>query len=388
MHAIADGDLPRLSRWGLASRDAVRFDMLKLAARAGYIDVLRWLLLEAVDVVLPLGATASQISLDLTAVPRCFRVRTGQSEPFSQECAVDVAAQLTAAAAHGGHVGALELLADHGLLQLASTTTSALHEASRCGHPNAVTWLLGQRAEVQLRSGDREQPLHCAAFFGHEEVVRLLLAARADPHTKNGQGSTSLSGAAFNGHQAVAESLLRALARVDEQDPLGMTPLHHAAIRGHDSLTRRLVLAGAVVDLCDQHGRTPLHLAAHGYEDAADKRCGFRTSQDTNLEAAAALLDARASPEALDNHRLQPWQYAEAKGHSGVVHLLREAAKQKPGGEAGQRKSAAPTAGDRAQFAPLNAGGEALAEGTGPVHAQGPGLAPANTAGCVYEVVD
>lgn len=291
MHAIADGNLSKLVRWGLRSSERVTPQMAELAARGGHVSVLRWLLKEGAHARMEQHSTA-----------------------------------LAMAASRGGHVSILELLSMWGIPVLPPHNsvqgTSALHEAARCGQPCAVSWLLHNSATPHMRNAAGSQAIHLAAFHGHPLIVKALLCASAAAESLDARGSAPLLHASFNGHTAVAELLLAARASVEASDALKMTPLHHAALRGHATLAALLLVSQGDVGALDHESRTPLHLSAHGYQDADDPLGGIRSAPDANMAVVEALLAARAATITADRHGLYPYQYAEARGHLRVAELL------------------------------------------------------------------
>jgi catalase (peroxidase I) len=65
---------------------------------------------------------------------------------------------------------------------------SALHKAAFWGHPEAVSYLLSLKVDVNLQDSAGDTALHDACRFGHESVVSALLDAGADASLQNKLG--------------------------------------------------------------------------------------------------------------------------------------------------------------------------------------------------------
>ncbi len=67
----------------------------------------------------------------------------------------------------------------------ADRTQSALHVASKAGHPDIVAWLLDNGANIDQKTVVGETPLHLAAANKRVDVIKLLLDRRADVNAVN-----------------------------------------------------------------------------------------------------------------------------------------------------------------------------------------------------------
>lgn len=211
MRAVANGDVSRLDAANVPSAQ-----MVNLAARAGHIEVMRWLIEEDAD-----------LTLRANAAPAAM------------------------AAVRGGHTAVLELLAGYRTaLAGDSGGRTALHAAAQCGQAAAAEWLLAHGAEVRARDVEGTEPLQLAASHGHCEALEALLAAGADARATDNQGSAPLPAAAFNGHRAAVEVLLGARADPGTRDALEVTALHLAALRGHASVAEAPRITGGGCGHC------------------------------------------------------------------------------------------------------------------------------------------
>ena len=176
---------------------------------------------------------------------------------------------LTTAAYHGRKT-IMELL-------LATGPHLDIFEASTVGRADRVRELLDEGASPATVSQDGFTPLHLAAFFGHPETVRLLLdrGAEVDPVSDN---------------------------------DLRVRPLNSAAAGGHGKVVALLLEHGAAVDGPEGAGFTPLHVAA----------------ENGDVESARLLLAAGANPERHTDDGRSAADMASARGHAGVLALLRQ----------------------------------------------------------------
>jgi ankyrin repeat protein len=184
--------------------------------------------------------------------------------------------------------------------------------------------------------------LHDAAAwekFGSEYAAKLLKAG-ADPNLLAASGFTPLHIAAARGQAKVARLLIKAGANPMEYSThQGITPLYFAVQRGHADAVQ--VLLSTAPDSHAQvvnqlvSGQTALHAAA----------------LRGDAKIARLLLDAGAEQQkTTDQQALTPLEYAQYKGHTKLVRLLRQYAanktaksakptKQKKRGRKGRRKA-------------------------------------------------
>ena len=106
--------------------------------------------------------------------------------------------------------------------------STLLHYASQFGNVDAVEYLLGRGACIEIKNSYEERALHLAAENGKSDVVKLLL--------EHG-------------------------AKIEMIDKNCWTALHYAANGGHSSIVKILIDNGADINAKDYCGRTPLRLA-------------------------------------------------------------------------------------------------------------------------------
>ena len=101
----------------------------------------------------------------------------------------------------------------------------ALIQAVQNDAPAAVSELLAQKVDVNVREDDGATPLAWAALRCNRDIAGLLLKAGADPNLRNEQGIGPLYLAITNGSPAIVKLLLENhadpnLAREDGETPL------------------------------------------------------------------------------------------------------------------------------------------------------------------------
>ena len=106
-------------------------------------------------------------------------------------------------------------------------------------------------------------------------LLELTLANGADVDAKDSYNGTGLIRAADRGHVRIVERLLDTEVEIDHVNRLGWTALLEAIIlsggdRRHTEVVRLLAEAGAEVNLADGQGVTPLaHAQRQGYDEIA-----------------------------------------------------------------------------------------------------------------------
>ena len=175
------------------------------------------------------------------------------------------------------------------------------------GHGHIVELLLDQGAYIEATNNDGNNALHCAAYRGFPDVTRVLLRKGAGiDMTDSLTGKSALIKAVYAGRQPIVEQLLQCKADTGAVDKQGYTALAFAAAFVHTDILKVLLANGAKPNSQDCFGVTPLmHAASLG-----------------NGECVAALMQARASAEMVDDEEHSALDYADAAGHAVVVALL------------------------------------------------------------------
>ncbi|KAF5928742.1 protein phosphatase 1 regulatory subunit 16A isoform X2 [Diceros bicornis minor] len=176
---------------------------------------------------------------------------------------------------------------------------TALHQSCIDDFREMVQQLLEAGAKVNARDSECWTPLHAAATCGHLHLVELLIARGADLLAVNSDGNMPYD---LCEDEQTLDCLETAMANG------GITQDSIEAARALPELhmlddIRSLLRTGADLDAPQDHGATLLHIAAAN---------GFS-------EAAALLLEHRASLSAKDR---DGWQPLHAAAYWGQVHLV------------------------------------------------------------------
>ncbi|XP_059475690.1 uncharacterized protein LOC132196811 [Neocloeon triangulifer] len=229
---------------------------LHLAARAGDVELCKWLVEKGVDV---LG-----IDLDLNNALHL--------------------------ACKGGHYevsGYLLGLRCYDLSAINFSGKSALHSAARWGHWKVAQLLLENGDDIKATYVVGLNPLHYAVIGGNLETVRFF--HERDPSlVKQKTEVNVLHLAAYNDHPEVLPYLLEntetTLEDVNEKSTQGLTLLMCAAHKGHEQVVRFLWRHGADLGLTDERGRNALHFAVQSGNSVETVR--FLLSVDRSLVEA------------------------------------------------------------------------------------------------------
>ncbi|MHC4538151.1 MAG: ankyrin repeat domain-containing protein [Planctomycetota bacterium] len=197
-------------------------------------------------------------------------------------------------AVRNGYKDIAELLAEKG------ATISNIYEAAYVGDAAKVKVFLEEGVDVNVMDSRNRTPLHYAAGGGHKDIVELLIAQGAKVDT----GSwTPLCVAVESNHLDVVEFLIAQGANVNVNPK--WTPLQTAVARGRGDITELLIVHGADVNAGEW---PPLHIAAYsGWRDTAE-----------------LLIQKGASVNAKDNKGRTPLWYAQRKGYTEIVELLKK----------------------------------------------------------------
>ena len=182
----------------------------------------------------------------------------------------------------------------------------------------------GPHSGLENESG--EYPIHAAAGSGQPELVRFLLDRGAEIEADDSKGGRPLHLAAEGGHVEAARVLLAAGARIDRENRYGYLPIHCAASGGSVEMVRLLKDAGAALD-SKTGPEKPMRkneLERDPAVSASFLRAGINLidgEQPIHIAArrgkvamVAYLLEQGVSPDATDNNKRTPKDYAELEG--------------------------------------------------------------------------
>jgi ankyrin repeat protein len=224
-----------------------------------------------------------------------------------------------------------------------------LYKACQEGRLDLVKGLFekgyGSHSGLEKESG--EYPIHAAAGSGQAELVCLLLERGAEVEADDGKGGRPLHRAAEGGHVEAARILLAAGARIDREDRYGYQPIHCAASGGSVEMVGLLKDAGAALDSkagpekpmrSNELERDPAISASFlraGINPVDGKQPIHVAARRGQVAVVAYLLEQGVSPDAPDNNKRTPKDYAEQEGpleggRLEVVELLRRNTSHSP----------------------------------------------------------
>ena len=218
---------------------------------------------------------------------------------------------------------------------------TALLLASRYGYTEIVEILVQKGAEVNLQSISGEIALFKASTRGYKEIVEILVQGGADVNLQTTSGETALLAASRSGYKETVRILVQGGADVNLQTTSGETALLAASRSGYKETVRILVQGGADVNLQTTSGETALLVASKsGYKEivgilvqgGADvnlqppsgETALFAAIEGGKREVVQVLIKADVDLEVKDSHqRTALWQAAE-RGWEDIVQILIE----------------------------------------------------------------
>jgi ankyrin repeat protein len=112
--------------------------------------------------------------------------------------------------------------------------------------PEAVRYLLSQKADPNHQRADGWSPLTIAACSGNASIIESLLQYKADTEqTERAQGASAIWWAAQEGRVEAIRLLATAKADVNKVNNVGVPPLWKASKNGHIEGVKLLIAAGA-----------------------------------------------------------------------------------------------------------------------------------------------
>lgn len=211
----------------------------------------------------------------------------------------------------------------------------ALHAAAKLGHGKIVESLLKARANFQSTNLLRRKPLHIAADAGNASVVEILIKAKASFLDGDFFKMTPLHLAASKGHRDAVKTLLANSCDLDLETSKNETPLFLAAKHGHNTVVKTLLDAKAAISpklliSIAHQGQTPMlqTLLAAGLnvnspiDFEGDTILHTTLRKHGHVSFVRALMEARASLDAVDHHNKTPLHLAAVLGDTQIIHML------------------------------------------------------------------
>jgi ankyrin repeat protein len=173
-----------------------------------------------------------------------------------------------------------------------------------------VRVLLGQRADVNVRSEDGSTALLWAAHWNDVQTAELLIRAGADANVANDFRMTPLSQACTNASSALVDLLLKAGANPNTPIATGETPIMTCARTGNVDAVRMLFVHGADVNAKEptQHQTAAMWAAA-----------------ERHTQVLRTLIEVKADLNAHTKTGFTPLHFAARVGDLDSVRVLLDA---------------------------------------------------------------
>jgi len=280
----------------LDEKDKEASKCLLLAAQAGHLEIVQWLLHQGVpideknkdgDTSLLLAASCSSLAM----IRRL--VEEGASLEIEDAKGNTPLLQL----AKRGHLEGLQYLVSRGakLDKKNKDGNTSLHLTAKHCNIEIIRCLVDHKASLEIEDAKGNTPLLLLAEDGYIENLQFLVSKGAKLDKKNKDGNASLHLTAKRCNLVVMQCLVENGAFLEIEDAEGNTPSLWSAKRGHLEGLQYLVSKGARLDKKDKNGDTALLLAAKNdhlpiVQWLLDK--GGAWLQEKNKDGITALLHA------------------------------------------------------------------------------------------------
>ncbi|XP_032598623.1 transient receptor potential cation channel subfamily A member 1 isoform X2 [Drosophila grimshawi] len=192
-----------------------------------------------------------------------------------------------------------------------------LHCASMFDHPDIVSYLVNEGAEINALDKEHRSPLLLAASRSGWKTVHLLIRLGASIDVKDAAARNVLHFVIMNGGrltdfaEQVANCQTQAQLQLllNEKDNMGCSPLHYASRDGHIRSLENLIRLGACINLKNNNNESPLHFAA---------RYGRYNTVRQLLDSEKGSFIINES----DGAGMTPLHISSQQGHTRVVQLL------------------------------------------------------------------
>ncbi|XP_034122160.1 transient receptor potential cation channel subfamily A member 1 isoform X3 [Drosophila guanche] len=192
-----------------------------------------------------------------------------------------------------------------------------LHCASMFDHPDIVSFLVSEGADINALDKEHRSPLLLAASRSGWKTVHLLIRLGAGISVKDAAARNVLHFVIMNGGRLTdfAEQVANCQTNnqlqllLNEKDSMGCSPLHYASRDGHIRSLENLIRLGACINLKNNNNESPLHFAA---------RYGRYNTVRQLLDSEKGSFIINES----DGAGMTPLHISSQQGHTRVVQLL------------------------------------------------------------------
>ncbi|XP_033241465.1 transient receptor potential cation channel subfamily A member 1 isoform X1 [Drosophila pseudoobscura] len=192
-----------------------------------------------------------------------------------------------------------------------------LHCASMFDHPDIVSYLVSEGADINALDKEHRSPLLLAASRSGWKTVHLLIRLGAGISVKDAAARNVLHFVIMNGGRLTdfAEQVANCQTNnqlqllLNEKDSMGCSPLHYASRDGHIRSLENLIRLGACINLKNNNNESPLHFAA---------RYGRYNTVRQLLDSEKGSFIINES----DGAGMTPLHISSQQGHTRVVQLL------------------------------------------------------------------
>jgi ankyrin repeat protein len=266
---ILSGDLPRLQ--ALLAKDPALLKAgdtqgrtpLHLAAAAGHLEIVRWLIGRGAEI----DARTAQMSTPLmhaslsgkTEIVRLLIAKganLGARDSYQRTAFILVARDT-------GNTTMAGILLDAGADINAADrwNDTALSLSAWRGFDGLIDLLLERGASLPVDPAQKQLVFTQAITNGLDKLFDRILAAGADLSAMDGLGGSLLHAAADGGSEHIMKALIENKLDLNGKDRNGWTPLHRAAERGWMRAAALLIGRGAKLDERNLAGETAFNLA-------------------------------------------------------------------------------------------------------------------------------
>ena len=219
------------------------------------------------------------------------------------------------------------------------TFESALLEAAKVGHNEAVQFLLNLGVDVDHFNDEGSTALMIACEGGREQVVQSIVSAGANVNIQDNIGRTALMIASENSHTQVIKLLLKEDADINIQEEDGWTALMLACLNNYTQVAELLLKEEAGVNIQSKNGLTALMIASkYGHTKVVElllkvdvdvniqEKNGWTAlmiaSKNGHNQVAQLLLKENANVNIQAENGWTALMLASQNGHIQVVQLL------------------------------------------------------------------